>query len=47
VRVAELTGFEVHDVHGQIIGTVHDLRFRMHVRPDGTQAPAAGSGPGR
>jgi hypothetical protein len=38
VRAAELIGCQVHDRHGQVVGTVHDLRFRVHIRPDGTQA---------
>jgi hypothetical protein len=38
VRAAELIGCQVYDADGQVVGTVHDLRFRVHVRPDGTQA---------
>lgn len=38
MRAAELIGCQVYDADGQLVGTVHDLRFRLHARPDGTQA---------
>jgi PRC-barrel domain protein len=38
VRAAELIGCQVYDADGQPVGTVHDLQFRLHTRPDGTQA---------
>jgi PRC-barrel domain len=38
VRAAELMGCQVYDCEGDLVGTVHDLQFRMHTRPDGTQA---------
>ena len=38
MRAAELIGCQVYDADGQPVGTVHDLQFRLHTRPDGTQA---------
>jgi hypothetical protein len=38
VRAAELIGCQVYDADGQPVGTVHDLHFRLHTQPDGTQA---------
>jgi sporulation protein YlmC with PRC-barrel domain len=38
MRAADLIGCEVRDAQGQVVGTVHDLRFRVRAGPDGTQA---------
>jgi PRC-barrel domain len=38
VRAAELIGCQVYDRDGQLLGTVHDLHFRLVTRPDGGQA---------
>jgi hypothetical protein len=38
VKAAELIGCQVYDADSQHVGTVHDLRFKLHIRPDGTQA---------
>jgi PRC-barrel domain protein len=38
MRASELIGCQVYDADGQAIGTVHDLHFRVNVRPDGIQA---------
>lgn len=38
MRAAELIGCQIYDGDGHLVGTVHDLRFRMHTRPDGIQA---------
>ena len=37
MRAAELIGCQVYDAEGQAVGTVHDLHFRLRVRPDGSQ----------
>jgi PRC-barrel domain len=38
MRATELIGCQVYDADGQLLGTVHDLHFTVHVRPDGSQA---------
>lgn len=38
MRAAELVGCRVYDADGEPIGTVHDLHFRLRLRPDGIQA---------
>jgi hypothetical protein len=37
MRAAELMGCQVYDAGGQFLGTVHDLHFSLHTRPDGSQ----------
>lgn len=38
MRAAELIGCQVYDAEDQLVGTVHDLRFKLYTRPDGDQA---------
>ncbi len=38
MRAVELIGCQVYDAGGELVGTVHDLHFLIHTRPDGTQA---------
>jgi PRC-barrel domain protein len=38
MRTSELIGCQVYDTDGQVIGTVHDLHFRLQVQPDGSQS---------
>jgi hypothetical protein len=37
MMTSELIGCQVYDADGQPVGTVHDLHFRLQVRPDGSQ----------
>jgi hypothetical protein len=37
MMTSELIGCQVYDPEGQAVGTVHDLHFRLQVRPDGSQ----------
>jgi hypothetical protein len=37
MMTSELIGCQVYDAEGQVVGTVHDLHFRLRVRPDGSQ----------
>jgi PRC-barrel domain len=37
MMTSELIGCQVYDAEGQAVGTVHDLHFRLRVRPDGSQ----------
>jgi hypothetical protein len=38
MMTSELIGCQVYDAEGQAVGTVHDLRFRLQTRPDGSRA---------
>jgi PRC-barrel domain protein len=38
VRSCELIGCQVYDADGQVVGTVHDLHFRLRLQPDGDRA---------
>ena len=38
MMTSELIGCQVYDTEGQVVGTVHDLHFRLRVQPDGSQA---------
>jgi hypothetical protein len=38
VRTSELIGCRVYDADGQDVGAVHDLHFRLRLRPDGSRA---------
>jgi uncharacterized protein YrrD len=35
MRTSELIGCQVYDADGQDVGAVHDLHFRLRLRPDG------------
>ena len=37
MMTSELIGCQVYDTEGQVVGTVHDLHFRLRVQPDGSQ----------
>jgi hypothetical protein len=36
MMTSELIGCQVYDAEGQVVGTVHDLHFRLRVQPDGS-----------
>jgi hypothetical protein len=35
MRTSELIGCQIYDAHGQAVGTVHDLHFRLRAGPGG------------